>query len=235
MSARPRGLWGADLCLLSSHEPATILLLGGRTGSPQDPTVLPPRLLAVRDVAGRAEIVGDQTEAARLLGGAYAETRRRGMQNHRPDLTEMSATLSRLGSTLAHLTHWDIRPARTVSLLASLANFLTGQSLVDAGQELFGTLTLPALEKLAESWAHELDVFWIEAKETVSQRSASGGEIPDYLGIDAIYRAFQAQPDDVRTAVKERMNELADICRTLSEGQPIDILNRMSVIFEAKP
>ncbi|WP_324751436.1 hypothetical protein [Roseovarius sp. Pro17] len=233
-SAKPRGLWGADLCLLSSREPATILLLGGRTGSPQDPTVLPPRLLAVRDVAGRAEIVGDQTEAARLLGGAYAETRRRGMQDHRPDLTEMSATLSRLGSTLAHLTHWDIRPARTVSLLASLANFLTGQSLVDAGQELFGTLTLPALEKLAESWAHELDVFWIEAKETVSQRSASGGEIPDYLGIDAIYRAFQEQPDDVRTAVNERMNELADRCRALSEGQPIDILSRMSVIFEAK-
>jgi hypothetical protein len=157
------------------------------------------------------------------------------MQDHRPDLTEMSATFSRLGSTLAHLTHWDIRPARTVSLLSSLASFLTGKATTDAGQEFFGALTLPALEKLAEAWAHELDVFWIEAKAFVSQRSASGGEIPDYLGIDVIYKAFHDQPDDAQAAAGTRMNELLDRCRELSEGQPIDILSRVAVIFEAKP
>ena len=233
-TARPRGLWGADLCLLSTVEPATVLLLGGRTGGPQDPAVLPPRLLAVRDVDGRAEIIGDQTEAARLLFLAYIETRRRGMQDHRRDMTHLTETFNRLGSTLAYLTHWDIRPARTVSLLASLSDFLTGQAAADAGQATFGTLTLPALEKLAEAWAHELDVFWIEAKEGVSQRSASGGEIPDYLGIDAIYKAFSAQPDDIRAAVRARMSELLDRCRALSEGQPIDVLSRLSVIFEAQ-
>lgn len=234
-NAKPRGLWGAELSLLSAIEPTTILLLGGRTGSPQDPTVLPPRLLAVRDVEGRAEIIGNQTEAARLLAGAYDETRRRGMQDHRPGLTELSATFSRLGSTLAHLTHWDIRPARTVSLLGSLASFLMGTATSDDGQALFGALTLPALEKLAEAWAHELDVFWIEAKEAVSQSSASGGAIPDYLGIDAIHEALRGQPDDLRAAVSARMNDLFDHCRELSEGQPIDILSRVSVIFEARP
>ncbi len=234
-NARPRGLWGADLCLLSSREPATILLLGGSNGSPQDPTVLPPRLLAVREIEGRAEIIGDQTEAAHLLSSAYAETRRRGMQDHRPDLTEISATFSRIGGTLAHLTHWDIRPARTVSLLASLASFLTGRVSNDAGQELFGNLTLPALEKLAEAWAHELDVFWIEAKEKVSQRSASGAEIPDYLGIDAIHSAFTSQPEEVLEAVRERMNVLSDRGREFSDGQPIDVLSRIAVIFEARP
>ncbi|MFO6462815.1 hypothetical protein ACK8OR_00360 [Jannaschia sp. KMU-145] len=233
-NANPRGLWGAELCLLSSVEPVTILLLGGRTGSPQDPTVLPPRLIAVRDVDGRAEIIGDQVEAARLLSAAYAETRRRDMQSHRPELNAISATFSRLGSTLAHLTHWDVRPARTVSLLSSLASFLSGHDTGDAGQRLFGSSTLPTLEKLAEAWAHELDVFWIEAKETVSQRSASGGEIPDYLGIDAIYRAFQEQPDDVRSAVSERMQELFARCTALSEGQSIDVLSRVAVIFEAR-
>jgi len=231
--ANPRGLWGAELCLLTSRQPVTILLLGGRTGSPQDPTVLPPRLLAVRDDGGRAEIIGDQTEAARLLSDAYAETRRLGRHNVRPEFTQLTETLDRLRGTLGQLTHWDIRPARTVSLLASLAGFLAGRTVTDGGRGQFGDLTLPALEKLAEAWAHELDVFWIEAKEAVSQRSASGGEIPDYLGIDAIYSAFCAQPDHVRDAVRVRIDDLIAACRVLSEGEPVDILSRVAVIFEA--
>lgn len=233
--AKPRGLWGADLCLLSSKEPVTILFLGGRTGSPTDPTVLPPRLIAVRDIKGRAEIIGDQIEAARLLSGAYSETHRLGKHVDRPGLQEVSETFDRLTNTLSHLSHWDIRPARTVSLLASLAIFLTGQEIDDAGQSLFGSLTLPTIEKLAEAWAHELDVFWIQAKEAVSQRTASGTEIPDYLGIDAIFREFQSQPSDIQTAVRTKMLDLLEKCREMSEGQPIDVLGRVSVIFEGKP
>lgn len=233
-SANPRGLWGAELCLLASRQPVTILLLGGRTGSPQDPTVLPPRLLAVRDDGGRAEIIGDQTEAARLLSEAYAETRRLDRHGIRPEFAQVTATLDRLRGTLGQLTHWDIRPARTVSLLTSLARFLTDRPVTDGGQGQFGDLTLPAIEKLAEAWAHELDVFWIEAKEAVSQHSASGGEIPDYLGIDAIYSAFCAQPDEVRVAVRVRMHDLIRACRVLSEGEPVDILSRVAVIFEAQ-
>ena len=232
--ANPRGLWGAELCLLASRQPVTILLLGGRTGSPQDPTVLPPRLLAVRDDGGRAEIIGDQTEATRLLADAYAETRRLGRHDVRPEFAQVTVTLDRLRGTLGQLTHWDIRPARTVSLLASLAGFLTGRTVTDGGRGQFGDLTLPALEKLAEAWAHELDVFWIEAKEAVSQRSATGGEIPDYLGIDAIFSAFCAQPDDVRDAIRVRMDDLIAACRVLSEGEPVDILSRVAVIFEAR-
>ena len=233
-NAEPRGLWGADLCLLASVEPALILLLGGRTGGPADPTVLPPRLLAVREVDGRAEVIGDQAEAARLLNAAFTETKRRGLQDHRPGVAEMSATLGLLAATLSHLTHWDVRPARTVSLLASLAGFLTKGSSQDDGQGLFGKFTLPALEKLAEAWAHELDVFWIEAKEAVSQRSAGGGEIPDYIGMDAIYGAFSRQPAEVRASVRSRMESLSERCRALSDGQPIDILSRVAVMFEAK-
>ena len=234
-NAEPRGLWGADLCLLASVEPALILLLGGRTGGPADPTVLPPRLLAVRDVNGRSEIIGDQAEAARLLNAAFTETKRRGLQDHRPGVAEMSATLGSLAATLSHLTHWDVRPARTVSLLASLSGFLTEGSSLDEGQGLFGEFTLPALEKLAEAWAHELDVFWIEAKEAVSHKSASGGEIPDYIGMDAIFGAFSTQPAEVRTAVRTRMAGLSERCRAVSEDQPIDILSRVAVMFEANP
>ena len=79
-------------------------------------------------------------------------------------------------------------------------------------------MTLRALEKLAEALAHELDVFWIGAKEAVSRRSASGGEIPDYLGIDAIYEAFRGLPEDVRAAVSARMKNLFDRCRDCRRG-----------------
>ncbi len=233
-NAAPRGLWGAELCLLRAADPVTILLLGGRTGSPQDPTVLPPRLLAVRDSNGQAEIIGEQAEAVRLLAAAYAETCCRGLQTTRPDMTNLSNTLARLGSTLAHLTHWDIRPARTVSLLGSLARFLTEAPISDDGRALFGTLTLPALEKLAEAWAHELDAYWIDAKQMVSQRSAKGHDIPDYLGIDAIHTAFDRQPDATRGQVKARMLDLLDRCKGLSDGQSIDILSRLAVVFDAR-
>lgn len=234
-TAEPRGLWGAELCVLSSSEPASILLLGGRTGGPNDPSILPPRLLAIRRSGEGSEIVGEQSEAARLLSLAYAETRLRGLHQHRPDITTLSRTLGQLSGILAQLTHWDIRPARTVSLLASLADFLSDGPTNDQGQACFGNLILPAIEKLAETWAHELDIFWIAAKEAVSQRSAAGREIPDYLGIDAIYERFMGQPEDVRSAVHDRMSSLLEKCRELSAGQPIDVLGRVSVIFDANP
>lgn len=69
---------------------------------------------------------------------------------------------------------------------------------------LFGTLTLPALENLAEIWAHELDAHWI----------------------DAIHTMFDRQPDATRADLKWRMLDLLDWCKGLSDGQPIDILMR---------
>jgi hypothetical protein len=71
--AGPKGLWGADLCLLASKEPVTILMLAGRTGDPLDLAIQPPRLIAIRERDGQAEIVGDQAAAARLLAVAWAE------------------------------------------------------------------------------------------------------------------------------------------------------------------
>ena len=232
--ARPRGLWGAELCLLASTAPVTIVLLGGRAGGPSDPSVLPPRLLAVREADGRAEIIGDQAEAARLLAAAFAETRLRGLQGHRPALVDVAASVGRLAETLAPLTHWDIRPARSLSLLASLARFLTGDEQADQGQSLFGALTLPNLEKLTDAWAQMLDPFWIEAKEAISTKSKTGAEIPDYLGIDAIHAAFMRQAEADLTAARDRMEDLLERCRALSAGQPIDILGRVAVVFDGR-
>lgn len=103
-----------------------------------------------------------------------------------------------------------IRPERTVSLLESLERFLASGPSKNQGYNRFGHLTLPYLEKLAESWAQELDLFWIEAKKDVSQRSADQREIPDYLGIDAIYGFFEQQPSMTLSEVRTRMEELLD-------------------------
>ena len=49
-----------------------------------------------------------------------------------------------------------------------------------------------------------------------------------------IYSAFCAQPDDVRDAIRVRMEDLIAACRVLSDGEPVDILSRLAVIFETR-
>lgn len=229
--AMPRGLWGAELCLLASQNPATILMLGGRTGDLRNPHVQAPRLLLLREVADQTEISGDQAEAARHLLAAFRETKRRGLHLHSPRLDQASGLLANLAETLPNLTHWDIRPARTVSILASLARFLSGETAHDEGRSIFRDLTLPALEKLAEAWAQELDPSWIEAKQAISDKSAKGKTIPDYLGISSIEELFYAQPQSKLVEIRTRAEALLEFCRAASEGQSTSVLDRVSTVF----
>ncbi len=89
------------------------------------------------------------------------------------------------------------------------------------------------LEKLAETWAQELDPFWIEAKKDVSQRSAEQREIPDYLGIDGIFGFFERQPEAILTQARSRMEKLLEAAERASQGVNTQILDRVSVIFRA--
>lgn len=191
---RPKGLWGAELCLLQGHEPMTLLVITAENGGLRDSAALPPRLIAIREEALGLQVIGEQTEAAGLLDATYATTVAAGRHQHRPTLREVQNTLGHLSEALGDLSYWDIRPARTVSLLASLAAFLYPETADDEGHRLFGELTLPCLEKLAEVWASHLDPAWITAKQTISSRSKTGREIPDYLGIDAIMHCFLDGP-----------------------------------------
>jgi hypothetical protein len=229
--AKPKGLWGAELCLLASQSPATILMLGGRTGDLRNPHVQAPRLLLLREIADQTEISGDQAEAGRHLVAAFRETKRRGLHLHSPRLDQVSGLLANLAETLPNLTHWDIRPARTVSILASLARFLSGQVVDDGGRSIFGDLTLPALEKLAEAWAQELDPSWIEAKQAISDKSAKDKSIPDYLGISSIEELFYAQAQSKLGEIRSRAETLLDFCRAASEGQSTGVLDRVSTVF----
>lgn len=234
-AAKPQGLWGAELCLLAAPRPTTILMLGGRTGDLRHPHVQPPRLLLLKEEADQAEISGDQADAARHLVQAFIETKKRGLHRVAPHLGTVSDLLSRLSTTLPNLTHWDIRPARTVSILASLARFITDALVDDGGRALLGDLPLPALEKLAEAWAHELDPSWIEAKQSISDKSAKDKSIPDYLGISSIEEVFYAQPQRTLDGIRTRAETLLEFCHSASEGQSISVLDRISTVFVGRP
>ncbi|WP_254683746.1 hypothetical protein [Ruegeria sp. AD91A] len=115
-----------------------------------------------------------------------------------------------------------------------MERFLASGPSKNQGYNRFGHLTLPYLEKLAESWAQELDLFWIEAKKDVSQRSADQREIPDYLGIDAIYGFFEQQPSMTLSEVRTRMEELLDAAEQPSRSANKLVLDRIAVIFRSK-
>lgn len=230
---KPQSLWGAELCLLAGKSPLTVIALGGRSPSLLDSSYLPPRLLAVREREDRQEIIRDQPEVARLLGQAYDETVEAGKHQTRLSETAISSVIEGLQPTLENLVHWDIRPERTVSLLGCLDTFLSSAPSKNQGYNSFGHLTLPSLEKLAEVWAQELDLFWIEAKKDVSQRSADQKEIPDYLGIDAIYGFFEQQPGKTLSEVRSRMEGLLDAAEKVSLRANTQILDRIAAIFRS--
>ncbi len=230
---KPQSLWGAELCLLAGKSPMTIIALGGRSPSLVEASYLPPRLLAVREINDRQEIIRDQPQVTRLLRDAYGETVKTGNHQARPTEAELSSVIEDLQPTLEGLVHWDIRPERTVSLLESLDRFLASGPSKNQGYNRFGHLSLPSLEKLSESWAQELDSFWIEAKKDVSQRSAERREIPDYLGIDAIYDFFARQPLKTLSLVRSRMEELFTAAEQASRNANTQILDRVAVVFRS--
>jgi len=211
-----------------------IVVLAGHEGSLSEPVVQPPRLLAVRERDGICEVLGDQPTVARLLVGAWEETRRRGLADVSPTVADMSRILGRMEEALPQMTHWDTRPAGTVSLLASLARFLSGEDRGDGGRTFFDGITAPGLQKLAQVWARELDGSWIAAKEAISTASADG-DMPDYLGIPAIEAQFFLQPEDRILGARLRMEDVLSRCQEESRNLPLDIFGRVCVVFEGRP
>tara|TARA_R110002095_G_scaffold211442_1_gene199644 strand:- start:18 stop:3200 length:3183 start_codon:yes stop_codon:yes gene_type:complete len=127
---KPQSLWGAELCLLAGKSPLTVVALGGRAPSLIESSYLPPRMLAIRELGERQEIVRDQPKVTRLLRQAYDKTIKAGKHQDRPTETELISVIDGLQPSLEALTHWDIRPERTVSLLESLDRFRSGPAFL---------------------------------------------------------------------------------------------------------
>jgi hypothetical protein len=58
--------------------------------------------------------------------------------------------------------------------------------------------------------------------------------LDDNLGLDFAEAAFARQRTVISAEVRARMQHLLDRCRTLSEGQPNDVLARIAIVFEGR-
>ena len=243
--ARPAGVWGADLCLLHAADtPFTAVLLGGRAPRLGAADVyLPPRLLAI---AGE-EIVSGHVECANMLLDAYEATRAAGLDTVSSPASMQLAILEEVQRTIAPLRHWDIRPDRTVSLLASLAAFLAASeegreedeidrlqaTARDDGASLFGDLTLPTLEYLADQWLGAIGGPWIAAKRGIREAMQTQAQTPDYLGIETVMSVFRAGDPERIEAVRDRMRQALLRARAEAEGHDIGLADRVAVVFRA--
>lgn len=244
-AARPAGVWGAELCLLRAADaPFTAVLLAGRAPRLGAPDIyLPPRLVVI---AGD-EVVSGQVECANMLLDAYEATRAAGLDARSSPMSTQLAVLEEVQAKIATLRHWDIRPDRTVSLLASLAAFLAASeegreeddldrmhaTAPDLGAGLFGDLTLPTLEYLADQWLGAIGAPWILAKRRIREVMRAQGETPDYLGIEAVMSVFRAGDPKRIEAVRSRMHQALMRARAEAEGKDIGLADRVAVVFRA--
>lgn len=98
--------------------------------------------------------------------------------------------------------------------------FLSGRTVDNGGRSIFGDLTPPALQKLAEAWAQGLDPSRIEAKQAISDKSAKDKTIPDYLGISSIEELFYAQPQGKLDEIRARAQRCSTFVGPLQEVRP---------------
>ena len=228
--SKPSGVWGADLCLVTGKTPHTLFVLKGRDER-DERSYWPPRLIAV-DQEGRT--IRSQVKCANLLLDAYQSTVQAGLHETAPTGEAYHRTVKSVEDRLSGLTHWDIRPERTVALLATLAEFL-GDGAGDDGRTLFVGFDLPWLEYLADLWARELDETWINLKSGLREKVQREGVLPDYLSVRNVLQKYLAdldssEADRKRAWLQQEVDEAADKC----DGVNVAIMDRVSIVFHCE-
>lgn len=239
--AQIEGMWGAELALLTGKEEFTALHLEGQDGTANsiNGSFAPPRLLVINK---DGYVLRKQIACARILREAYQETVDSGSHRTTPDPSRIAEAIQMLSGRIAQLREWDLRPERTVSLLESLAAFISQRSETGAfelepdsikvplDERLFGDFSLKGLEYIAETWARVLDPYWIHAKHEVRKSFASGGAPESYISTDQIVRYLN---EDLLEAPKIRatMESAIDAARRIAPPQPGSVAERISVAF----
>ena len=226
--AKIRGTWGAELALLSARESFTALHLRGIN---KPASFLPPRLLMLRQSENGFDPIRDQLSCAKTLEEAYERTKSLGMEQTRMSLENMSGALETIAGQLGKLTEWDLRPARVESLMKACAEFMSrgnGTDLDD--QELFGHLSLAAVEMICESWSRLLDPFWELSKQEVRDSFAFEDLPKGYIAIQAILEKLDH--DVHRSAeIHGMMCQVIEEAEHLSRDHQPEIGRRISVVF----
>jgi len=226
--AKIDGTWGADLALLSARESFTTLHL---QGVDKPASFFPPRLLMLRPSEIGLILVRDQMTCAKTLESAYERTKNLGMEQSRIAEEDLATSLETVSGQLGRLTEWDLRPARVESLMKACAQFMSRRAEHNLDdQELFGHLSLPAIEMICESWSRLLDPFWEQAKQEVRDSFAYADLPKGYIAIDAILEKLE---DDARLSnqVHGKMLKVIEEAELLSRDHEAEIGRRVSVVF----
>ncbi|MDU9007158.1 DEAD/DEAH box helicase family protein [Sedimentitalea todarodis] len=226
--AKIEGTWGAELALLCARESFTALHL---KGVDKPTSFFPPRLLLLRPSETGLALERGQLACAKTLDSAYERTRSLVMEQTRMTEEDLASALDTVSSQLGVLTEWDLRPARVESLMKACAEFMSqrGDKNYD-DQELFGHLSLPAIEMICESWSRLLDPLWEQAKQEVRDSFAYEDLPKGYIAIQAILQKLE---NDVRQAdeVHRKMSKVIEEAELLSRNHQPEIGRRVSVVF----
>ncbi|EAQ26048.1 hypothetical protein ROS217_12766 [Roseovarius sp. 217] len=226
--AKIEGTWGAELALLSARESFTALHL---KGVDKPTNFFPPRLLLLRASEIGLTLERGQLACAKTLDSAYEQTRSLGMEHARMTEEDLASALETVSGQLRVLTEWDLRPARVESLMKACAEFMSQRSDKDHDdQELFGHLSLPAIEMICESWSRLLDPFWEQAKQEVRDSFAYEDLPKGYIAIQAILEKLE---NDAHHAdeVHRKMSKVIEEAELLSRDHEPEIGRRVSVVF----
>ncbi|SHK48445.1 Type III restriction enzyme, res subunit [Shimia gijangensis] len=226
--ANIQGAWGAELALLSARESFTALHLKG-VSKPN--SFFPPRLLLLQKSTSGVTLVRDQLTCAKLLEAAFQRTKSLNMHSAHVSAEDLSRSLEIISSQISKLAEWDLRPARVESLLKACAQFMSRKSGSDRDdQELFGHLSLPAIEMVCESWSRLLDPFWEQAKHEVRDSFAYEGLPKGYIALQAILEKLES---DVHrsTEIHKLMKQVFAEADQLSQTHEPEIGKRISVVF----
>lgn len=226
--AKIEGTWGADLALLPARERFTALHLRG-VNKPGN--FFPPRLLMLQNSENGLLLVRDQLACANTLEKAYDRTKSLGLEQARMRLEDLSGALEIVAGQLGALTEWDLRPARVESLMKACAEFLSQRSANKLDDhELFGHLSLQAIEMICEAWSRLLDPFWEQAKQEVRDSFAYEDLPKGYIAIQAILQKLEENAPRAEE-LYDKMSKVIDEAELMSQNYVSEIGRRISVVF----
>ncbi|NRB18459.1 MAG: hypothetical protein HRU33_13040 [Rhodobacteraceae bacterium] len=222
---------------LAGQQDFTLFILHGvAPGFGQNSSdVFPPRLVA----ATEGQVLRGQADCVNPLLEGYVKTKAPGSHQAPGAKGQLSDVLGKAIGNFAALAHWDLRPERTASLLASLAWFLDHggcqykQGPEDLGASVFGQLTLPALEYSANEWSILLDPSWIAIKKDIQAKAEQGSGAAAYIDINGVMSFFVAQSTDQIGAAREKMFDVMGFIQDRAGEPDTSIQDRIAVVFQS--
>ena len=105
-----------------------------------------------------------------------------------------------------------------------------GDEIGSCDQELFGHLSLQALEMIGESWGRLIDPFWEQVKHEVRTSFAYDGLPQGYIALEQVLQKLEADYLK-REDILEKMRAVLKEANRLSARHEPEIASRVAVVF----